>query len=81
MFHTFFHHWVAQLVERSRPMWMYSGPIDPDCASLEELAKDKVWSWLNRMLQLSNKESLERKPGPLHATELSNLVRSPPPFP
>ena len=59
-------------------MWNFLGPTTLDRASPKELAKDKVWSWLNRMLQLSNKESLERKPGPLHATELSNLVRSPP---
>ena len=42
VFHTFFHHRVAPLAEKRRPMWMYSGPTDPDRASPEELAKDKV---------------------------------------
>ena len=31
-------------------MWNYLGPIDPDHASLEELAKDEVWSRLDRVL-------------------------------
>ena len=44
LFHTFFHHRVAPLAERSRPMWMYSDPIDPDRASPKELVQDEVWS-------------------------------------
>ena len=44
VFHTFFRRWVASLVERTRPMWMYTGPTDPDHTSPEELAKDEVWS-------------------------------------
>ena len=58
-------------------MWNYLGPTDPDRVSLEELVKDEVWSWLDRVLQLRDKESLEGKPRPLHATKLSNLVCSP----
>ena len=58
-------------------MWNYLGPIDPDRASLEELAKDEVWSWLNWVLQLRAQESLEGKPRPFHAVKLSTLVRSP----
>ena len=58
-------------------MWNYLGPIDPNRASPEELAKDEVWSRLDRVLQLRDKESLEGKPGPLHAAKLSNLVCSP----
>ena len=58
-------------------MWNYSGPIDPNRTSPEELAKDEVWSRLDRVLQLKDKESLEGKPGPLHAAKLSTLVRSP----
>ena len=42
VFHTFFHHRVALLAERTWPMWMYGGPMDPDRASLEELANDEV---------------------------------------
>ena len=42
VFHTFFRHRVTPLVERRRPMWMYSGLTDPDRASPEELAKDEV---------------------------------------
>ena len=77
VFHTFFHHRVTSLVERRWPMWAYSGPMDPNRASLEELVKDKVWSQLDQVLQLRDKESLEGKPGPLHAMKLSNLVCSP----
>ena len=58
-------------------MWAYSGPSDPDRASPEELVKDKVWSRLDWVLQLRDKESLEGKPGPLHVVKLSNLVCSP----
>jgi len=42
VFHTFFHHRVAPLGERTRPMWEYSSPMDPNRASLEELLKDEV---------------------------------------
>ena len=58
-------------------MWNYLGPTDPDRVSMEELAKDEVWSWLDRVLQLRAQESLEGKPGPLHAAKLSTLLRSP----
>jgi len=55
-------------------MWEYIGLMDLDRASSEELPKDKVWSRLNRVLQLRDKDSLEGTPGPLHAVKLSNLV-------
>ena len=58
-------------------MWMYSGPTDPDHMSPEELVKDEVWSWLDGVLQLRDKESFEGKSRPLHAVKLSNLVCSP----
>ena len=58
-------------------MWMYIGLTDPDRVSLEELAKDEVWSRLDQVLQLRDKESLEGKPRPLHVAKLSNLVCSP----
>ena len=58
-------------------MWEYFGPMDPDRASPEEVPKDEVWSQLDRVLQLRDKDSLEGKPGPLHAMKLSNLVCSP----
>jgi len=58
-------------------MWAYCGPTDPNRASSEELAKDEVWSRLDQVLQLRDKESLEGKPGPFHVTKLSNLVCSP----
>ena len=77
VFHTFFRHRVAPLVERRQPMWNYLGPTDPDRASPMELAKDEVWSWLDRVLYLRAQESLEGKPRPLHATKLSTLVCSP----
>ena len=57
-------------------MWNYLGPTDPDRASPEELAKDEVWSRLDRVLQLKAQESLDGKPGPLHAVKLSTLVHS-----
>ena len=50
VFHTFFHRRVTLLAERTRPMWMYNGPMDSDCASLEELLNDKVWSHLDRVV-------------------------------
>ena len=74
VFHTFFHRRVAPLAERTRPMWEYSGPMDPDRVSPEELLKDEVWSRLDRVLQLMDKDSLEGTPRPLHTMKLSNLV-------
>ena len=55
-------------------MWEYSGPVDPDRASPEELPKDEVWSHLDWVLQLRDEDSLEGMPSPLHALKLSNLV-------
>ena len=77
VFHTFFRRWVTPLAKRTRSMWEYSGPMDPDRASPEELPKDEVWSRLDRVLQLRDKNSLEGTPSPLHATKLSNLVCPP----
>jgi len=42
VFHTFFRRRVAPLVERTRPMWEYSGQMDPNRASTEELSRDEV---------------------------------------
>ena len=42
VFHTFFHHRVTPLVERTCPMWEYSVPTDPDRTLLEELSRDEV---------------------------------------
>ena len=42
VFHTLYRRRVAQLAERTRAMWMYSGPSDPDRASPEELPDDEV---------------------------------------
>jgi len=50
VFHTFFRHRVAPLEERTRLMWEYSGPTDPDRTSLEELSKDEVRGYLGRAL-------------------------------
>ena len=50
VFHTLYRCWVAPLAERTRPMWMYSGPTDPDHALPEELPDDEVWSCLGRVL-------------------------------
>ena len=77
VFHTLFHRLVALLAERTGPMWLYSGPTNPDYASSVELVKDEVWSRLDRVLQLKARETLEGKPGPFHAGKLPNLVRSP----
>ena len=57
-------------------MWNYLGPTDLDRMSPEELAKDEVWSWLDRVLQLRAQESIEGKPIPLHTAKLSTLVCS-----
>ena len=58
-------------------MWLYFGPMDLDRVSPVELAKDEVWSRLDRVLQLMARETLEGKPGPLHTGKLPNLVHSP----
>ena len=42
VFHTLFHHRVAPLAERTRPMWKYNDPTDPDRTLLEELPNDEV---------------------------------------
>ena len=57
-------------------MWMYTGLMDLDYTSLEELATGEVWSWLDRVLQLRAKETLDGKLGPLHTAKVSNLVCS-----
>ena len=77
VFHTLFRHRVALLVERTRPMWKYSGPTDPDRALLEELPSDKVWSRLDQVLQLKPKENINGKPRPLNSLVVSKLVCSP----
>ena len=77
VFHTFFHRWVTPLAETPWPMWQYSGPMDPDHTSPVELAKDEVWSRLDRVLQLKARETLKGKPRPLHDGKLPNLVCSP----
>ena len=74
--HTFFRHWVAPLAERTRPMWKYNGPMDPDHASSEELPNDEVWSCLDRV-QLKPKEDVNGKPAPFNSTIVSKLVCSP----
>ena len=58
-------------------MWNYLGPTDPNRMSPKEFVKDKVWSRLDRVLQLRAQESLKGKPRPLHVGKLSNLVCSP----
>ena len=50
-------------------MWEYSGPMDPDRASPEELLKDEVWSQLDQVLQLGDKDSHEGMPRPLHTVK------------
>ena len=42
VFHTFFHHRVTPLAERTRSMWEYFSSMDSDRASPEELPKDEV---------------------------------------
>ncbi|RLM48871.1 hypothetical protein C2845_PMPSC055782 [Panicum miliaceum] len=44
LFHTMRERRVMPLVERMRPMWLYSGPSDPDRVYAKELPDDKVWS-------------------------------------
>ena len=50
VFHTLYRHRVALLAERTRPMWKYSGPMDPNHTLSEELPNDEVWSCLDRVL-------------------------------
>ena len=77
VFHTFFRHRVAPLVERTWPMWKYNGPTDPNRAFPEELPNDEVYSRLDRVLQLRPKENLDGKPRPFNAATVSKLVCSP----
>ena len=42
VFHTLYRRQVAPLVERTHPMWTYSGWLDPDRTSPEELPDDKI---------------------------------------
>ena len=74
VFHTLYHRQVAPLAERSRPMWRYDDPLDPDRASLEELPDDEVCTRLDRVLQMKPKEKVDGKPGPLNASVVSKLV-------
>ena len=57
-------------------MWRYGGPLDPDCASPEELPDDEVWSRLDRVLQMKPKEKVYGKPAPFNSTIMSRLVCS-----
>ena len=50
VFHTLFRRRVTPLAERTRLMWKYNGPSDPDRASPEELPNDEVWSHVDRVL-------------------------------
>ena len=50
VFHSLFHYRVAPLAERTRPMWKYNGPTDPNHALSKELPNDEVWSHLDRVL-------------------------------
>ena len=76
VFHTLYHHRVAPLVERMWLMWLYSGPLDPDRASPEDLPDDEVWSRLGRVRQLKPKERVEGKPVPFNSSIVSTLVCS-----
>ena len=42
VFHTLYRRRVLPLAERTRPMWMCSGPSDPDRVLLEEMPDDGV---------------------------------------
>ena len=42
VFHTLYRRWVTPLAERAWPMWLYSGPLDPNRASPEDLPDDEV---------------------------------------
>ncbi|RLN34268.1 hypothetical protein C2845_PM03G29740 [Panicum miliaceum] len=42
---------VMPLAERRMPMWLYSGPSNPDRAFAEELPEDDVYSWLMMVLK------------------------------
>ena len=50
VFHTLYRRRVTPLVERTWPMWLYSGPSYPDHASSLDLLDDEVWSCLGQVL-------------------------------
>ena len=76
MFHTLYRRWVTPFVERTCPMWLYSGPSDPDHVSPEDLLDDEVWSRLGRVLQLKPRERVEGRPVPFNSSIMSTLVCS-----
>ena len=50
VFHSLYHRWVAPLAQRTWPMWLYSGPSDPDHVSPEDLSDDEIQSRIGRVL-------------------------------
>ena len=76
VFHTLYRHQVAPLAERTRPIWLYSGPSDPDRVLLEDLPDDEVWSRIGRVLQLKPRERVEGRPVPFNSSIVSTLVCS-----
>ena len=76
VFHTLYRRRVAPLAERTHPMWTYGGRSDPDCASLEELPDDEIWSRVGRVLQLRPRETVVGKPIPFNASIVPTLVCS-----
>ena len=74
VFHTLYHRRVVLLAERTRPMWLYSGPSDLDRASPEDLLDDEVWSHLGQVLQLKPREKVKGRPMPFNSSIVSTLV-------
>ena len=50
VFHTLYRRRVMPLAERTWPMWLYSGPSDPDRTSPEDLSDNEVWIRLGQVL-------------------------------
>ena len=74
MFHTLYRRRVTPLAERTWPMWLYSGPLDLDYVSPEDLPDDEVWSRLGRVLQLKPREKAEGRPASFNSSIMSTLV-------
>ncbi|RLN39003.1 hypothetical protein C2845_PM01G11200 [Panicum miliaceum] len=67
---------VMSLVEQRMPLWLYSGPSDPDRAFTEELQEDDVCSWLMMVLKGADREDF-RALAPFDCKNPPNWTRPP----
>lgn len=61
------------MVKQRRPIWLYSGPFDPDRLSPDELSESDVWDWLMMVLKGAEKEPIGDF-APFDSEHLPNLL-------